>query len=70
MLRERIPNQNGSMPSRLPQWIKDAKNRDRLLKCIARLRKIVEPNPATPVHLLTLRDAGYRFVNDPGDSVG
>lgn len=32
---------------------------------IARLRKIIEPNPATPVHLLTIRDAGYRFVIEP-----
>lgn len=33
---------------------------------IARLRKIIEPNPASPAHLLTIRDAGYRFVLDPG----
>lgn len=32
---------------------------------IARLRKVIEPAPADPVHLLTLRDAGYRFVIDP-----
>lgn len=32
---------------------------------IARLRKIIEPNTATPVHLLTIRDAGYRFVLCP-----
>lgn len=32
---------------------------------IARLRKIIEPNPASPVHLLTVRDAGYRFVLHP-----
>ncbi len=29
---------------------------------IARLRKAIEANPAEPVHLLTIRDAGYRFV--------
>jgi two-component system OmpR family response regulator len=29
---------------------------------IARLRKNIEPDPAAPVHLLTVRDAGYRFV--------
>ena len=29
---------------------------------IARLRKIIEPDTAAPVHLLTIRDAGYRFV--------
>lgn len=32
---------------------------------IARLRKIIEPNSASPVHLLTIRDAGYRFVIRP-----
>ena len=31
---------------------------------IARLRKIIEPQ-STPVHLLTIRDAGYRFVLEP-----
>ncbi len=32
---------------------------------IARLRKLIEPSPGEPVHLLTLRDAGYRFVLNP-----
>ncbi len=32
---------------------------------IARLRKIIEPDTASPVHLLTIRDAGYRFVLQP-----
>lgn len=32
---------------------------------IAKLRKMIEPSPAEPVHLLTLRDAGYRFVLEP-----
>jgi DNA-binding response OmpR family regulator len=32
---------------------------------IARLRKIIEIEPADPQHLLTLRDAGYRFVTNP-----
>jgi len=32
---------------------------------IAKLRKMIEPSPAEPIHLLTLRDAGYRFVLDP-----
>ncbi|TWU42864.1 response regulator transcription factor [Novipirellula artificiosorum] len=31
---------------------------------IARLRKIIEVEPSSPVHLLTIRDAGYRFVAD------
>ncbi len=34
---------------------------------IARLRKVIEPAPAEPVHLLTLRDAGYRFVLYPDE---
>jgi DNA-binding response OmpR family regulator len=32
---------------------------------IARLRKIIETDPAAPRHLLTIRDAGYRFVVNP-----
>ncbi len=32
---------------------------------IARLRKIIEPDTTTPVHLLTVRDAGYRFIQNP-----
>jgi DNA-binding response OmpR family regulator len=32
---------------------------------IARLRKIIEIDVATPRHLLTIRDAGYRFVVNP-----
>ena len=34
---------------------------------IARLRKIIEPDTASPVHLLTVRDAGYRFVQFPAN---
>lgn len=37
-LRERTPNINRSLASRLPQWIKSAKNRDEVLKCLKRLR--------------------------------
>lgn len=29
---------------------------------IARLRKIFEPDPSSPQHFITIRDAGYRFV--------
>ena len=29
---------------------------------IANLRKIIEPDSAAPIHLLTIRDAGYRFI--------
>jgi DNA-binding response OmpR family regulator len=32
---------------------------------IARLRKIIEIDSTDPQHLLTLRDAGYRFVTNP-----
>jgi DNA-binding response OmpR family regulator len=32
---------------------------------IARLRKFIETDPAAPKHLLTIRDAGYRFVVNP-----
>jgi two-component system OmpR family response regulator len=31
---------------------------------IARLRKIIEPDSSAPIHLLTIRDAGYRFVGN------
>ena len=34
---------------------------------IARLRKIIEPDTTTPVHLLTVRDAGYRFIQNPAN---
>ena len=37
-LRERTPNTNKSLASRLPQWIKSRKNRDEVLKCLKRLR--------------------------------
>lgn len=46
-LRERLPNVNKSMASRLPQWMKDAKNREEILACIGKLRT-------------KLRDSGYR----------
>lgn len=32
---------------------------------IARLRKIIELDSTAPIHLLTIRDAGYRFVLEP-----
>lgn len=38
-LRERFPNKNSSLASRLPQWIKSAKNRDEILKTIAKLKE-------------------------------
>lgn len=33
---------------------------------IARLRKLIEEEPAKPLHLLTVRGVGYRFVAQPG----
>jgi DNA-binding response OmpR family regulator len=35
---------------------------------IRRLRKTFEPNPARPRHILTVRDAGYRFIAEGDDA--
>lgn len=35
---------------------------------IRQLRKTFEPKPSEPVHFLTIRDAGYRFIAEPGDN--
>jgi DNA-binding response OmpR family regulator len=32
---------------------------------IVRLRRYLEPDPSKPIHLLTVRGVGYRFVPDP-----
>lgn len=32
---------------------------------VMRLRKVIESDPAKPVHLLSIRGTGYRFVADP-----
>ncbi|MCL4111972.1 UNVERIFIED_CONTAM: hypothetical protein GTU68_008726 [Idotea baltica] len=32
---------------------------------VMRLRKIVEPDPANPCHILSVRGTGYRFLRDP-----
>ncbi|MEU4540732.1 hypothetical protein AB0G15_38460 [Streptosporangium sp. NPDC023825] len=37
-IREREPNRNASLASRLPAWVKDAKNRDLVLARCATLR--------------------------------
>lgn len=34
---------------------------------IVRLRRYIEPEPATPRHVLTVRGVGYRFVANPRD---
>ena len=36
---------------------------------IVRLRRIFEANPAVPVHFLSVRGSGYRFVTEPLQSV-
>jgi two-component system OmpR family response regulator len=36
---------------------------------IRRLRKTFEPDPANPRHIITVRDAGYRFISE-GDGGG
>lgn len=38
-IRARTPNTNKSMASRLPQWIKSAKNRAEILKAIGKLKE-------------------------------
>jgi hypothetical protein len=37
-LRERQPNINRSISSRLPQWIKNRKNREDILRCIQQIK--------------------------------
>jgi DNA-binding response OmpR family regulator len=32
---------------------------------IVRLRRYLEPDPAKPIHLLTIRGIGYRFIPEP-----
>lgn len=38
-LRERVPNANGSLASRLPGWIKQARNRPTVLRAVRRLEE-------------------------------
>lgn len=44
-LRPRTPNINSSLASRLPQWIKSAKNRDEILKAIGKLKEKLNGKP-------------------------
>lgn len=39
LIRERVGCSNASLASRLPQWIKSAKNRETVLKAIRKLRR-------------------------------
>ena len=41
-LRERIPNKNQSLASRLPEWIKNRKNRQELTRGVERLKAKLE----------------------------
>ncbi len=38
-IRERAPNANGTLASRLPAWIKKAGNRDAVRRAVARLER-------------------------------
>lgn len=38
-LRPRAPNHNRSAASRLPKWMKLASNRERIVDCLAKLRR-------------------------------
>ena len=51
-LLEDVWEMPGHMTTRAPDQI------------LRQLRKTFEPDPAKPVHFLTIRDAGYRFVKD------
>ena len=37
---------------------------------VLRLRKIIEANPASPRHIISIRGTGYRFVARPADANG
>jgi len=52
-LLEDVWEMPGNMNTRAPDQI------------LRQLRKTFEPNPSRPVHFLTIRDAGYRFVAVP-----
>jgi len=34
-----------------------------------RLRKLIEPDPAEPRHILSVRGTGYRFVKVPVNTI-
>jgi two-component system alkaline phosphatase synthesis response regulator PhoP len=52
-LLEEVWEMPGHMNTRAPDQV------------LRQLRKTFEPNPAKPVHFLTIRDAGYRFLREP-----
>lgn len=45
-IREQVPNRNGSLASRLPAWIKSAKNRDDVLRALSRMRASLDDREA------------------------
>jgi two-component system OmpR family response regulator len=56
-LLEKVWEMPGNIQTRAPDQV------------IRQLRKLLEPDPANPVHLLTLRDTGYMFVEHPEQEV-
>ena len=52
-LLEEVWEMPGHMNTRAPDQV------------LRQLRKTFEPDPANPVHFLTIRDAGYRFLREP-----
>lgn len=54
-LLEKVWEMPGNIQTRAPDQV------------IRQLRKTCEPDPANPVHLLTIRDAGYMFVQNPAE---
>jgi two-component system alkaline phosphatase synthesis response regulator PhoP len=52
-LLEEVWEMPGHMNTRAPDQV------------LRQLRKTFEPNPGNPVHFLTIRDAGYRFLRQP-----
>ena len=52
-LLEEVWGMHGNMNTRAPDQV------------LRQLRKTFEINPSAPVHFLTIRDAGYRFLQNP-----
>jgi two-component system OmpR family response regulator len=52
-LLEEVWGMHGNMNTRAPDQV------------LRQLRKTFELNPSKPIHFLTIRDAGYRFLKKP-----
>ena len=50
-IEEELPNHVRSFANRLPQWIKNQKNRSAILKCISKLRMSLEQQGYQPMTL-------------------